>query len=243
MIPIEDLPQIDIESEVLRPSISGKQFGAYKQWSVDQMILYTDKSLNIENYPNAEAYLARFKNKNTCKEVEQGKHPWWRLHRPRDPAIFNSPKFIGLTTSKKIELVYDEDQTICVTDAMYVFRTRKILDWKFVMAILQSATFLFLYRTANQNESRVIPQIKATKLYSLPFPNFEAIPDLVASLAQTVDEIYAADEATAGANTVHEENLLSRRKEALLARLERDVQKAYGLSEFEARAIQEKLDK
>ena len=46
----------------------------------------------------------------------------------------------------------------------------------------------------------------------------------------------------AGAKTVHEENLLSRRKEALMARLERDVQKAYGLSESEAGAIQEKSD-
>lgn len=38
------------------------------------------------------------------------------------------------------------------------------------MALMHSKVFLFLYRVSNQGESRVIPQIKAAKLQTLPFP-------------------------------------------------------------------------
>jgi adenine-specific DNA-methyltransferase len=102
--------------------------------------------------------------------VREGKHPWWALHRPRDPAIFSSPKLIGLTTTKAIEIVYDEDGSFTVTDAMYVLKLAAGEDpWAF-MAVMQSSLMLFLYQVANQGESRVIPQIKATKLDGLPYP-------------------------------------------------------------------------
>lgn len=56
---------------------------------------------------------------------------------------------------------------------MYVFRAPKGWDPWHLIAIMQSKLFLFLYRTANQGESRVIPQIKASKLETLPIPKYE----------------------------------------------------------------------
>ncbi len=41
------------------------------------------------------------------------------------------------------------------------------------MAILQSKLFVVLYRIANQGESRVIPQVKASKLDALPYPSVD----------------------------------------------------------------------
>jgi hypothetical protein len=103
--------------------------------------------------------------------VKEGKHPWWALHRARDPEIFESPKLIGLTTTKTIEIVYDEDDNLVVTDAMYVFKLKPQVNVKAALGILHSKLFLFLYRISNQGEARVIPQIKAAKLEPLPFPN------------------------------------------------------------------------
>ena len=159
-----------LEHEVLRSSISGTQIKRYKQWFCDQYIIYTTRTTPIEKVPNVAAHLQRFKHLNTCKEVLQGKHPCWALHRPRNPEIFSSPKLIGLTTSKTIELVYDPVDSVCVTDAMYVFRLLPEYDPWACMTILQSKAFLFLYRVANQGgsspESSVISSKTATLLSS-----------------------------------------------------------------------------
>src|SRR5205823_8780495 len=106
-----------LEEELLRPSVSGGQIKRYEGWIIDQYIIYTTRATSLEKFPNGAQYLSRFKHLNTCKEVVQNKHPWWALHRPRDPQIFASPKFIGLTTSKTIQLVYDENASVYVTDA------------------------------------------------------------------------------------------------------------------------------
>ncbi len=161
-----------LEEELLRPSVSGSFVRRYREWCGDQSIIYTTPETAIRKYPCVAKHLEKFKSLITCREVREGKHPWWSLHRPRNPEIFNSPKFIGLTTSKRIEIVFDADSSLYVTDAMYVFRIQPTLDvWAF-MAILQSKTFLFLYRIANQGESRVIPQVKASKLGSIPYPSY-----------------------------------------------------------------------
>jgi type I restriction-modification system DNA methylase subunit len=159
-----------LETALLRPSISGTIVKRYAPWRSDQLIIYTTPETDLRAYPRVAHHLAEFRAQNSCKEVLERKHPWWSLHRARDPEIFVSPKFIGLTTSKTIELIYDRDASLYVTDAMYVFSVDASQDPWVLMAILQSRLFLFLYRVANQGESRVIPQVKASKLESLPYP-------------------------------------------------------------------------
>jgi type I restriction-modification system DNA methylase subunit len=160
-----------IEKAALQRSISGKKIKRYGDIVPDQWLIYTHKGLTPKNIPNAIARLEEFRNQNTCVEVKEGKHPWWALHRARDPEIFESPKLIGLTTTKTIDIVYDEDDNLVVTDAMYVFKLKPQVNVKAALGILHSKLFLFLYRISNQGEARVIPQIKAAKLEPLPFPN------------------------------------------------------------------------
>ena len=163
-----------LEQELLRPSISGRQIKRYHQFRSDQFIIYTSRETHIRKYPNTAKHLETFRKLNTCKEVGEGKHPWWSLHRPRNAAIFEASKFIGLTTAKTIELVFDAEGSLYVTDAMYVFQIERSYDPWVVSAVLQSRPFLWLYRVANQGESRVIPQVKASKLESLPYPKYQS---------------------------------------------------------------------
>ena len=138
-----------LESDLLRVSISGKQIKRYQPWEADQFIIYTSRTTDITKYPKTANFLEKYKKDNSCREVREGKHPWYSLHRPRNPEIFSSPKFIGLTTTKTIELIYDETDNIFVTDAMYVFRLKEGFNPWVCMAILSSKAFLFFYRVAN----------------------------------------------------------------------------------------------
>ena len=172
-----DAKTLALESSALRRSLSGSQIKRYQGFSSDQVIIYTHKGNTITDKPNVRKHLARFRSKNTCTEVAEGKHAWWSLHRARKASILASPKVIGLTTAKTIQLVLDETEDLYVTDATYVFRPRAGLDPWGVMAVMQSKTFLYLYRLSNQGESRVIPQIKAAKLHTLPFPSAKSVSE------------------------------------------------------------------
>ncbi len=159
-----------IEPEILRPLVLGKHVSRYQSILSDDFIIYLTSKDNINDYPHAKAHLLEFKKFITCREVVEGKHPWYALHRPRNPEIFLPKKFIGLTTTRNICLVYDE-YGFYTTDALYVFKIKNILNEKLILAVLQSNVFQFLYNTLIQGGQRVIPQVKAIYLNELPFPN------------------------------------------------------------------------
>ncbi len=233
-----DARREDLEVELLRNSVSGPQIKRYREWHSDQFIILTSRATDIRNYPNILRHLEGFRHQNSCKEVRQGKHPWWALHRQRDRSIFASPKFIGLTTSKTIELIYDPQDSVVVTDAMYVFPSPPEWDpWAF-MAILQSKLFLTLYRTANQGESRVIPQVKASKLGSLPFPSSAQRQPAIGKISDLSKRMFTLYRGLARAKTEHTQTPLLRRIEANDREIDELVYRFYGLTEEEVEILE-----
>jgi hypothetical protein len=230
-----------IEPELLHPGISGRQIKRYSPWISDQLIIYTDRLTPIDKLPHTKNYMTRFRHLNTCKEVIQGKHPWWSLHRPRHPEIFSAPKFIGITTSRSIELIYDDRLSAYVTDAMYVFKTLDPMDPYMVMALLHSRLFLFLYRVANQGESRVIPQVKASKLTTLPYPTVGTDLGTEAALAQRGTDILVLHQRLAEARTAYDRGVIQRQIEATDRQIDRLVYELYGLTEEEIQLVEESM--
>ncbi|MBI4005305.1 MAG: N-6 DNA methylase [Gammaproteobacteria bacterium] len=234
----ENAKSLNLENELLRPSVSGSQIKRYRNWQDDQLIIYTSRDTAIKNYPKTFKFLEQFKSENTCKEAKEGKHPWWGLHRPRDPQIFTSPKFIGLTTSKTIVLIYDIDTSVYVTDAMYVFKTIPEIDpWVF-MGIMQSKVFLFLYRVSNQGESRVIPQVKASKLDTLPFPICNKLSPALKLIQSLSKRMYDLHNTLDQAITPHEKDNLKRQIEATDIQIDKVVYELYGLTEDEIKIVE-----
>jgi len=225
-----------LEKALLRWSVSGTKIKRYHPWNPDQLIIYTTRETRIKQYPMVCRYLAAFKGQNTCKEVRGGAHPWWALHRARDPQIFESPKFIGLTTTKSIEVIYDVDSSVYVTDAMYVFKLRPGFDPWTCMGVIQSRAFLFLYRVANQGELRVIPQVKASKLYDLPYPVQRPRHEGIVKL---VEGMLSLHKRLPGVKTEHEKTVLKRQIETTDRQIDQLVYDLYGLSDDEVRVVEE----
>ena len=227
-----------IERALLRASVSGSQIKRYHSWHVDQWIIYTTRDTQIRQFPDALAHLERYRDLNTCPEVTEGKHPWWALHRARNPEIFEAPKFIGLTTSKTIELIYDAETSAFVTDAMYVFRVRSEFDPWATMAVLQSKLFLFLYRVANQGESRVIPQIKAAKLKELPFPPLPTFRPKAPSLSQRCQQMLTLHKQLAAAKTGDDKTRIQRQIDVTDEQIDELVYELYELTPDESEIVE-----
>jgi type I restriction-modification system DNA methylase subunit len=227
-----------LEMQLLKPSVSGKQIRRYRDWQADQFIIYTTRDTQIDRFPNVKKRLSAHRPDNSCREVAEERHPWWALHRPRDPEIFESPKFIGLTTSRTIELIYDLTDSVYVTDAMYVFKVKQGLDPFVVMAILQSEVFLFAYRVANQGESRIIPQVKASKLQTLPFPRLDSEASLVQKVSNLSRETYSLNREFSGGKIAK----AGERLRAVQVRLESLVCQLYGLTDDSMAIVRKTLE-
>jgi transcriptional regulator of met regulon len=241
VVSISDARTLRLERDLLRSSVSGGQIKRYKDWRCDQFIIYTTRDTHIDRFPKVARYLKRYRDQNTCREVSEDKHPWWSLHRPRDPSIFESPKFIGLTTSKSIEVIYDNNRSVFVTDAMYVFNILPEYDPYAFMAILHSKLLLFLYHVANQGESRVIPQIKASKLEPLPYPACEPSSPRLKRLRDLYQSMLALRKQLATTKGLDDRIRLQRQIDATDREIDRLVYDLYGLTEEEIRIVEETL--
>jgi type I restriction-modification system DNA methylase subunit len=234
---IDDPVHSNIETNVLRKSLSGNRIHRFQDAKPNCGIIYTTKQTDIQLCPNALAHMTSFKSRLTCKEIQAGKHPWWSLHRPRNPEIFNSPKFIGVTTSRKIEVVYDEVNDLVVTDACYVFRTIPHYNHRYVLGILHSQLFGWLYKTSNQGDGRVIPQVKATKLRPLPIRpiDFNNSDDVTIhdKMINLVDQILELNKKLAESKTPQATELMKRRIEGTDKQIDDLVYKLYDLTDEE----------
>ena len=94
--------QYNIETEILRPVLTGKQISRYNYPSSDLSVIYLTANDDINKYKNAKQYMLQYKDKISCTEVKEGKHPWFSLHRPRSKSIFDKPKFVGFHHIQKI---------------------------------------------------------------------------------------------------------------------------------------------
>jgi hypothetical protein len=144
-----------------------------------------------------------------------------------------------VTTSKSIELIYDPSDSIYVTDAMYVFKIAPECDPWACLAILQSKLFLFLYRVENQGESRVIPQVKGSKLETVPYPSHDVSNPTVIALSQLCKTMFSLHKQLTVAKIDHDKAVLERQIEATDGRIDQLVYELYGLTEKEIEIVKE----
>jgi len=121
---------------------------------------------------------------------------------------------------------------------MYVFQPPS--DWNAwtLMAIMQSRLFLFLYRTANQGESRVIPQVKASKLEGLPVPSCPSSHPISQSLLNLANQMLPSKAVLAKAQTDKDRNYYEAKCAALDRQIDTLVYQLYGLTADEIAIVE-----
>jgi type I restriction-modification system DNA methylase subunit len=169
LVSAEIAKQFDLEEENLRKVLTGgRQVKRYFIEYPDLVLIYTQRNTEFAKLPNIRAFIDQYKSSITCKEVEQGKHSIYGLHRAREEKIFlKKQKLIGVITEDEIVLALDDRQTF-ITDGLYTFGLADRTNFYYVMGILNSRLFVFIYRLLALESGRVLAQVKPTILGQLP---------------------------------------------------------------------------
>jgi hypothetical protein len=220
----------------------GKQVKRYHIDHPDLLLIYTTRDDDFRSLPNIRAYIDQFKHQIACKEVTQHKHPIYALHRARDEQIFlKKQKLLGVITEDEIVLAPDGAQTFA-TDGLYLFGLRDAADLPYIMGVLNSRLFVFVYRLLALESGRVLAQVKPTVLGQLPIRSISSSDGTNKSrrdqIAQLVEQMLACHQSLAAARTPQEKTALERQIAAADSQIDRLVCELYGLTEAEIKIVE-----
>jgi type I restriction-modification system DNA methylase subunit len=178
-----------LEKNYLRNVLTGgKQVKRYYINYPDLLLIYTRREDDYSAIPNICRYINQFKSKITCKEVIEKKHSIFSLHRAREEKIFLKPqKLIGVITEDEIKVSMDSSKCFA-TDGLYLFGVNGI-DIKFLMALLNSRLFVFIYRLLSLEGGRVLAQVKPTVLNNLPIKTVDTNDPRHIKIVENVDAV------------------------------------------------------
>ncbi|WP_347016396.1 N-6 DNA methylase [Acinetobacter seifertii] len=190
-LPLEkDILAYSIEREYLRPVLdSGSLISPFHIKSSDQKLIYTERGFDPNEAPGVTNFIKSHANKITCKEVTQGKHSIYELHRSRNKRIFEKKyKIVGVITSDRPRVAVDKSGKYTL-DGVYLFSTKQGISPYFVVGVLNSDYFLKIYRTLAQEEGRVMAQVKPTVLSKMPVPNPLVLDEKGEKIAHDIERV------------------------------------------------------
>lgn len=160
-----------IENRILFPVIVGSNIDKYVITNTNEYIIYTNRDMDIDDYPNIKEYLFLFIDKlKNRSEAKKGTLPWFSLNRNRYKKLFEEPKIIMRQISDSIRCVYD-DSSFYVLDSILVFK--KNTDqycYKYIATVLNSTLIDYLYKNLTQEEGRTFAQVKPINVRKLYIP-------------------------------------------------------------------------
>ena len=206
-------------------------------------LIYTNKDTDFKKIPHICAFIDTYRNKITCVEVKQGKHPLYALHRSRNENIFmKKEKVLGVITEDEIKVTIDNEQYYA-TDGLYIFST-KDMNTKFIIGILNSRLFVFLYRLVSLESGRVLAQVKPTVISQLPIRTIDfnnpAEKKMHDDLVSLVEKMLELNKQLQKAHFDSEKEPIERQIAATDKKIDELVYKLYGLTEEEIRIVEGK---
>jgi adenine-specific DNA-methyltransferase len=235
--------KFQLEENKLRKSVTG---GVHvKRYFINQpdlWLIYTSRNDDFLKLPNICKYIEQFKNEITCIEVKQNKHPIYSLHRPRkEQILLKQEKIIGVITGDRIIAAYDDSKTY-PTDGLYLFGVDKTINIHYLLGVLNSKLFVFIYRLLAIEKGRVLPQVKPTILSKLPIrkinlkdPMDKTLHDQLVNL---VEQMLVLNKRLAESKVPQTTEMLRRQIESTDRQIDQLVYKLYDLTEEEIKIVE-----
>jgi hypothetical protein len=241
IVTAEQVEQFKLEKSYLKNVLTGgRQVKRFHINYPDLQIIYTKRDTDYKAIPNICGFINQYKSKITCKEVKEGKHSLYALHRAREEKIFTKPeKLVGVITEDEIIVSIDNNKTFA-TDGLYLFGTKNI-DTKYLMGILNSKLFVFLYRLTTMESGRALAQVKPTVLTELPirFTDKKSKADisLHEEIIRNIDSLLVLYPEILESRLQTKTEQLEKRVEHHISKIDVAVYKLYDLTEEEIKLI------
>ena len=200
----------NFEKELVRPNLKNGDISRYCIQDRGNLLIYTDNTTIIENYPNVLQYLLIHKDELSQRnEVAQGLYKWYRFDRPRRKSVFDAKeKIVVPYRSASNKFAYDDNQYFNDGgDIRAIVIKNNDYDIKYVLGLLNSKLLDWYYGFIGKVKGKV------REYFNKPL---ELIPIHIAKeeeqlpIISLVDRILAAKKANPLADTTAEEREIDR---------------------------------
>ena len=232
------------ETEILKPVIVGGDIDRFSSIASNHYIIYSTKKININKFPNIYNYLKPYKLKLSQKrETRKGMLPWWCLHWPRYEDLFIGEKIILRQTADRLRATIDLDNYFTLDSIMIIKLNNKIdIDYKFVLAALNSKLNKLFYKNISQEEGRVFAQVKPKNIRNLFIPkiDFQNHTEKFShdKIVNSIDQMLEARKQLQTVTTDKDKTYYERRCETLDRQIDQLVYELYRLTEEEIKIVE-----
>jgi adenine-specific DNA-methyltransferase len=188
-----------IEKENLKPFLLGSDFKEYSiNKGTSKQILYLDKKIHLDDFPNTKIWLEQFKDKlDKRREVLKGVIPWYSLQWPRDKNSFELPKIIfqkirNQSLKQRLVGTFDNQCYFVGDGVIYLTTKKKDCDdeLKYLLGLLNSEIYNFYYR-----QKYLDVNLKIMFLEKTPIITLKARKQIIYLVDKILDEKVSVNES------------------------------------------------
>jgi hypothetical protein len=238
-----DAKKHKIEKDLLHPVLVGRDIQAYYLPDhTGHSIIYSTKAISSKTYPKALEYFKPFQEKLSQKrETQKGLIPWWSLHWPRYPELFNAPKIILRQTANSLYATLDDIGYYCL-NSIIIVRPQNMGLIPFYIGLLNSQLLRWVYQNLTQEENRTFAEVKPINLRKLPIRaidfNNPAEKSQHEKMVALVSQMLELHKSKAGAKTQSEVDVYERQIKSVDVAIDRLVYELYGLTPEEIKIVE-----
>jgi type I restriction-modification system DNA methylase subunit len=184
---------LGLEHELIKNLIVGGDINRFCLTpSQNKRLIYCTLKTNINDFPNIENHLKNFKEKLEKRvETQSGAIPWFVMLRPRRQKLFDNPKILIRQTANRIIAAFDNDGWYCLKSGLIVqLPDNSDLHYYYLVALLNSKLFDFLYHDLVNEDNRIFPEVKPIQLFKLPIKEADKIEQV--PIINLVEQINSA---------------------------------------------------
>lgn len=160
-----------------------------------------------------------------------------KLHSNTRENIFKTKeKIIIRQTSDKIIGTYDDESFFTLASTFIIKQFNEQIDYKALLGILNSKLFYYLYVNLNNEQGRVLPQIKKKHIFNLPI--IIGYSEVHKQLSSLVNGILDLNKKLAVEKNPNSITIINRQINAVDKQIDALVYKLYNLSDEEIRVIE-----
>lgn len=165
-------------NSALKPVLKGEDITEYfVPQDSNHVIIYSTRETDVSRFPRILEHLQNFQAKLAIKrETVQGRLPWFCIHWPRYPALFDSPKVVIRQTADTLIAAVDEHGYFAL-DSLNILKVGEtanpLEECHYLTGLLNSQPIRRLYQFLTQEDERIFPQVKPANIKKLSLPRLD----------------------------------------------------------------------